>query len=324
MKTLLGDDIWSVLQKEARNHSRIQAAIAYVTEPYLDLSEGDLLVCDASPEAIKGGLTAAKTLRRFFNNGAAVYSLEGLHAKVAIIDSNALIGSANMSKNAGTATYEASLLTSDRQVVGLIRGYIEQIKNEAIELDDDLLRKLEAIKVERRGGPVKRKRKKINVGQARVWFVATYPLSERIQEAERDEIEAGMEEAGEIVTASRGSTGQRRRQKKLDDYSIGLLRMVGRARFREEAKPGDLIIECCTTKKGARKFVTVEGPFPIVHRKAADNCIHFYYEKSDSSPVLKWRDAEKAFRTLGIANLKPGSTRELTGTALGILDYLGA
>lgn len=323
MKTLLGDDIWPVLQKQARNHKRIQAAIAYVTEPYFDLSEGDVLICDASPAAIKGGLTSATTLRRFFDQGAALFSLEGLHSKVAVIDSNALIGSANMSKNAGSETYEASLLTSDRQVVGLIRGYIEQVRNAADEIDEPLLRKLEAIKVIRRGGPVKGKGKKIEGGEGRVWFVATHPLSERIEEQEYDEAEAGREEAHEIIAAMRNGPIKRRRKKDLDDHFISFIRWTGKSRFRRDAKPGDLVIDCRTTKKGSRRFMTVEGPVTIVHRQEADNCTHFYYEGSESAPLWKWKEVEQGFRALNVTDVTPNSTRELTGAALGILDFLG-
>src|SRR5437016_4173560 len=98
----------------------------YVTASHLQLQAGDVLVCDASDKAITGSLTSASLLRSWFSQGAALYSLKGLHAKVAVINDNALIGSANLSDNAGVRTCEASLLTDDVQVVALILGFIEQ------------------------------------------------------------------------------------------------------------------------------------------------------------------------------------------------------
>src|SRR5262249_42875902 len=129
MKALLSDDLWRELSRLSAEHQRIRAAIAYVTAPYLEFRRGDLLVCDASDDAIKGGLTSASLLRSFVNRGAEVYSFHGLHSKAAVIDDTALIGSANLSENAGINTCEASLLTDDLQVVALIQGFIEKVKS---------------------------------------------------------------------------------------------------------------------------------------------------------------------------------------------------
>ena len=92
MKTLLSDTLWQELAKQSAGHLRLRAAIAYVTAPHLDFRQGDLLVCDASDQAIKGGLTSASLLRTFLDGEAEVYSYEGLHSKVAVIDDKALIG----------------------------------------------------------------------------------------------------------------------------------------------------------------------------------------------------------------------------------------
>src|SRR5260221_14300136 len=104
MKALLSDDLWRKLSAQSAGHQRIRAAIAYVTAQHLDFRKGDLLICDASDDAIKGGLTSASLLRSFVGKGAEVYSYDGLHSKVAVIDEQALIGSANLSENAGINT----------------------------------------------------------------------------------------------------------------------------------------------------------------------------------------------------------------------------
>src|SRR5262249_41851382 len=85
MKTLLSDDLWRALSMHAAGHQRIRAAIGYVTAPYLDFRQGDLLICDASDDAIRGGLTSAPLLRSFVVQGAEVCSYDGLHSKVAVI-----------------------------------------------------------------------------------------------------------------------------------------------------------------------------------------------------------------------------------------------
>jgi phosphatidylserine/phosphatidylglycerophosphate/cardiolipin synthase-like enzyme len=147
MKALLSDDLWQELSKHAAGHRRLRAAISYVKAAHLDFRRGDLLVCDASDHAIKGGLTSAALLRTFFDQGAEVYSYEGLHSKVVIIDDKALIGSANLSENASITTCEAALLTDDPQVTALILGFVEKVKNEAERITEDFLDRIQAFPV---------------------------------------------------------------------------------------------------------------------------------------------------------------------------------
>src|SRR4051794_4313038 len=101
MKALLSDNLWHKLSAQSAEHQRIRAAIAYVTAPYLDFRQGDLLVCDASDDAIKGGMTSASQLRSFVGNGAKVFSYSGLHSKVAVIDEQALRGRLEIGLRAG-------------------------------------------------------------------------------------------------------------------------------------------------------------------------------------------------------------------------------
>ncbi len=147
MKALLSDDLWEALSAHSAGHRRLRAAIAFVTARHLDFRDGDVLVCDASDQAIKGGLTAAPVLRAFVNQQAEVYSYQGLHAKVAVIDDKTLIGSANLSENACVTTCEAALLTDDSQIVGLVQGFIEKVKHEADEVNEAFLKRIESLPV---------------------------------------------------------------------------------------------------------------------------------------------------------------------------------
>jgi hypothetical protein len=114
MKKLLSDHLWPELSKVCKKHNRLWAAISYVTTTrHLNFSQRDLLVCDASDVAIKTGMTSASVLRHFYKNGAEVYSFDGLHTKMLVADEMAVIGSANLSENAGVNTCEASLVTDD-------------------------------------------------------------------------------------------------------------------------------------------------------------------------------------------------------------------
>ena len=110
-----------------------------------------MLVYDASDGAIERGLTVAVQLQKFLDAGAEVYSYPGLHSKIAVFDSLALIGSANRSANAGVHTCEASLLTDDPQIVALALGFVEKVRLEAQPITSEFARRIQVLKRERYG-----------------------------------------------------------------------------------------------------------------------------------------------------------------------------
>lgn len=308
MKTLLSDDLWAELSQQSANHKRIRAAISYVTARHLDFRQGDLLICDASDDAIKGGLTSASVLRAFFDQGAELYSFDGLHSKVAVIDNHSLIGSANLSENAGVGTCEASLFTDDSQIAGLVQGFIENVKSESIQVTEEFLQRIEALPVVRASGFSRQSKKKITVGESRVWFISTRQLSERITSAEESFELQGLEEAEKHVEK--------------DGYEVRSIRWSGKSRFRSEAKPGDLVVEAYTEKRGTRKYVHVYQAAPILHRQDQDKWTRFYLEVSSDDTYYLWKDVKADLASLGVSNITPNSTRELTGKALGILQLM--
>lgn len=308
MKTLLSDDLWIGLAQQSAHHKRIRAAISYVTARHLDFHNGDLLICDASDDAIKGGLTSASVLRSFFDQGAEIYSYDGLHSKVAIIDDRALIGSANLSENAGVGTCEASLFTDDSQIAALIQGFIETIKNDSIPVTEEFLRAIEVLPVVRSPGINRRSKRKVAIGKSRVWFIATHPLSERIANAEESFELQGLEVAEKHL--------------KNKGYSVRSIRWAGSSRFRSEAKPGDLVIESHTQKRGTRKHIQVFRAAPILHRQENDKSTRFYIEVPPDGTYYLWKYIQAEFARLGVTNITPNSIRELTGKAIGILQFM--
>jgi hypothetical protein len=308
MKALLSDDLWCELSAQSADHQRIRAAVAYVTAPHLVFRHGDLLICDASDDAIKGGLTSASLLRSFVNQGAEVYSYDGLHSKVAVIDNQALIGSANLSQNAGVNTCEASLLTDDRQVIGLIQAFIERVKGESEPGNEEFLRHIESLPVIRNGILPRKSKKKIDVGQSRVWLIAARYLSDRLAKAEEALQKVGMEVAENHI--------------KPDSYEVWPIRWSGKSRFRSEAKSGDLVIVVFTEKQEKRKDVRVYKAAPILHRQDDEKCTWFYLEFPSEPTPYSWDDIQAHFVSLGALNFTPNSTRELTGKAIGILQLM--
>jgi len=310
MKSLLTDDLWSGLSVQFADHKRTRAAISYVTARHLDFKQDDMLICDASDAAIKGGLTSALLLQSFVHQGAEVLSFDGLHSKVAIIDEHAILGSANMSNNAGVNTCEASLLTDDLQIVALVRSFIEKVKGESESIDEVFLNRIVNLPVTQSVLIHKKSVKKLETGKPRVWLIGTSDLSDQIFQNEEQYHISGTEEAKKNI--------------KQEGYETWPIRFAGASRFRTEAKEWDQVICIHTIVRGKskRKYVEVYRPFTIVHRQDEEKWTRFYLEIPPDSPSYKWKDIHADFASLGVVNISPNSSRELTGKALGILQLM--
>lgn len=307
MNQLLSTDLWPKLATLSKKHSRLWAAISYVsTTSHLNFSKGDVLVCDASDAAIKAGMTSASTLREFSQHGAKVYSFEGLHAKTLIIDGNAVIGSANLSENARTNTCEASLLSDDLQAGALVRRFIEQALKNSKPVDKLFLKRIEAIPVVRTGKRLVRKPKQVVIGISRLWLVSTGKLSERIVTAE-----ARAEKRGE---------DQARKKLSHNDYEIEYIRWSGASRFRSKAQAGDLVIEVHQKKQGGR--IEVYQAAPIVHKQDEGKWTRFWLERPPNDDVYySWGEFRTDLMRLGL-KISPKSTRELTNHTNQVLACL--
>jgi hypothetical protein len=310
MNQLLSNDLWPTLAALSKNHRRLWAAISYVTTTkYLDFRKGDVLVCDASDAAIKAGMTSASTLRKFISKEAKVYSFDGLHAKTFLIDGKAVIGSANLSENAGVNTCEAALLSDDLQIAALARGFIEQAQKAAKRVDENFLKRIEAIPVVRTGRMSKRNPKRVAGGISRLWLISTRPRRKKESSAEINAEKRGMLKAKKNLNRA--------------DYEIRTLRWFGISRFRKEAKPGDLVIEVMREKRGKRTFTEVYRAAPIIHRHDWSKWTWFYLETPPEDDVYYlWNEFKSDLVRLGFKNVLPNSTRELTERATQVLACL--
>ena len=113
MNTFLGSSVWPDVRRLAAKASRREAAIAYVSDDCpIAFRRGDLLITDASDASLRGGRTSARFLARAVDAGVDVRSHERLHAKVLLLDSRAVVGSANASRTSETLV-EAVAVVSD-------------------------------------------------------------------------------------------------------------------------------------------------------------------------------------------------------------------
>ncbi|HEY3924169.1 MAG TPA: phospholipase D-like domain-containing protein [Acidothermaceae bacterium] len=115
------------------NRRPITAVIAYVgqlAEEVLPLRCGDILVCDASREAVQAGSTDAATLARFRRRGVKILSMPGLHAKFILADRSVWIGSANASRHSRDDLLEAAARFTDTTAVARVRRWVDAIVTE--------------------------------------------------------------------------------------------------------------------------------------------------------------------------------------------------
>jgi hypothetical protein len=144
---LVVGDVWTRLTRAHRKGRRgAWVAVAYFGKGaarLLRLRKGNQLVVDASDNAIKGGLTCPDDLITLSKKGVRIFSVANLHAKVYVLGTTALIGSANASQHSARTLVEAMLLTTDRKVVERSKAFVRSIaKNELGPEQLQRLRKL--------------------------------------------------------------------------------------------------------------------------------------------------------------------------------------
>jgi hypothetical protein len=149
------DRVWERIESLSLNCSQKKAAVSYVTsDSILKFSNLDILVLDASDDAISQGQTSARVIQRAMNRGAFIYSIADLHSKVMLFDQTLVVGSANISVRSSRTLVEAALVSSDQSAVEHASTWIDELAAAGQAIDQDILTRLIAIEDER--PPIKR------------------------------------------------------------------------------------------------------------------------------------------------------------------------
>ena len=146
MDAIITGDIWKQVCSHARAAKRRLVAVAYVTtDGHMGFKRNDVLICDASKRAIRGGETSARLLHTLSRRGIEIRSRPALHAKVAVFGRWALVGSCNLSSTSADLT-ELALLTDRKQVVAQTTAFVHALRESSEEIDGDFLRRILKIK----------------------------------------------------------------------------------------------------------------------------------------------------------------------------------
>lgn len=307
MDQLLTNDLWPSVRKMAKKAKRIAAAIAYFSsETNLKLRSGDLLVVDASDNAIRNGETSAPLLRRLHRRGVSIHNRSGLHAKVILIDQKAVIGSANASVSSTTLD-EAAVLTTDPTVVSQARSFIVQLARNADCMYDEDIEKLCRIKVVRRGGAgaVGKRRRRIRVPGGNVWIVGVTEMEPEEYKNENKEIE----------------TAEGRIHRTFPGVDPDWVRYEGTSCGRSRIAAGDRLIVVSNAKKAKTPY-EVCPPSTVLWRQDRKKWTRFYYDPRLSRPQsdIQWKEFQSLCSKTGIGRvsryaermLSPAEASELT------------
>jgi hypothetical protein len=151
MHDLVSLNVWSRVKAISDRSQTRTAAIAYVTtDSMIQFGAGDVLVADASDNAVACGETSATILKAAIDRGAEIYSCEGLHAKLIVFDGIVVLGSANLSERSERDLVEAAWITDDPTLVDEARSFVKRLAAQSQRIDGGLLRRILSIKVARR------------------------------------------------------------------------------------------------------------------------------------------------------------------------------
>lgn len=298
MEQVLSDGLWDDLRKRAKKAKKKRAAIAYVTENHLSLGCGDILVVDASDGAIKSRATSAELLTTLDAEGVEIYSLPGLHAKVALLDDVAVIGSANSSPNSEGHLIEASLVTDSPLIVAklqqLIKGWVDDAGKALGKNELQRLVALPKSKPTWQPGVTKQRSKAKSARKQAVWVTRVNALRE---DAYQDEA-ARAERAVELARESRCSAG----------HDITWIRYPSlRSTFERQVRPGDLVIQ--VWKPLRSELFRVLPPVTLLKVRKESTCVRMLIEEA---PL---RMKEMAFGKFTAMAKKAGISRPIGRTS---------
>lgn len=317
MNKLVSKGLWAEVARLAKKSRVKMAAVAYVTsDEFIEFGEGDLLIVDASEPAIKSGQTSAQVLRRAVERGAEVFSCQGLHAKVMLLDGIAVVGSANVSHSSAHHLIEAALLTDSPVTVSTARTFLQRLSDNADPVDEAFLERITSLHVRKsRGLPAHPSVKapfSVKLDEARTWLVSVTRLDEDRYEAEKGYVLKGEEKAG--ARLSRASS------------DVGWIRYTGSdSLFVREARRDDLVIQIWKEKREGKRPDYVMAHAPILLRQKEPNCVRFFIERWGNSDetALTWGQFQKLAGKVELPfRVGPSCTRLLPGDCSRMLSEL--
>ncbi len=297
MERFLTNSLWSSIKVAVKRATRVHAAVAYLHDAsHLPLHRGDILVCDASPAAIKADQTSISVLRALRKKGVRLFSFAGLHAKVIVADNTVFASSGNASLNSvnGVLT-EAGISSSGPAVVAAARAFIHELVEDpdTIELDAKVLRELSKLPVRKPPAGMRRTgakgRRNPEASEPTSWIVGSVDL-----DSDSFPNEASLVKEAEAKIKA---------ELRISDTSW--IRWAGGSKFRAMARAGAqiIVISRRTTPKNCAPYA-VSPPSAILLRQVdpKGKWTRFYYDPDLVLPLrtLDWKSFQSLAKKAGV------------------------
>jgi phosphatidylserine/phosphatidylglycerophosphate/cardiolipin synthase-like enzyme len=306
---LFGDLLWKTISNRAKQAHRTKAAIAYVTrELPLSFKPDDVLIVDASDDAISSGQTSAVVLARLMKSGVCLYSHDGLHAKIIVVDSTLFASSANLSDSSLSRLLEAGIETDNPNAVSAAVGSIERLMSKSLPIDPGFVARIKKIVVEKRRGIGKSKARATpkDYREPVTWLMGVHDIDMPKNPEELKRIEAGTAKAEQFLSTPKSSSSWIR---------------LGR---KAEAQQGDnLIMIRRQSTEASPKRVYRHSPVLLVEDEP--KCKRLYYEEAPNAEKqsLSWGQFKKLAKLAGLPpNISKNTSRKLSGkVSANLHDY---
>jgi hypothetical protein len=288
MAEFLTDNLWRELKRRARGTNQKRAAVAYFTRDWLGFEKDDLLICDATHQAIASGQTSAKLLAELHRRGVELYSCAALHAKVVVLDGWTFVSSANLSASseAEGGLIEAGVASDTQAFRKAAVDFIEQVRLKATVLDAPRIVSLAEIEVQKHGrsdvcganeGIVT-----IETSKVEAWLVYAVPWDLPTDPEDKRKYRQGRE-------AARKKMDNPKRMPKMVEMPSSS-RMVKRAKLND-----DLILITGENNRTGHAKVEHHARVLYTQTNGSGNRTYVYYEPSldASRKPIRWAEFKK-------------------------------
>jgi len=299
MQKILSSDIWKEIGKRAKTANRRKAAIAYVTRDQIGFKAGDVLVVDASKKAIASGQTDAPQLRELSRKGVAIYSQEGLHAKVLLLGTYSVVGSANMSGSSGDLI-EAAVISDSAVVASGIDSFIVQHATKKARLKSAHIEVLCKIEVVRtgwgRGGKESKPKRRIRPLGNRTWIVGVKEILRDPPTSEQKYIDRANAVLNERLDGT--------------EEEFEWIRWGKSDVFAKRCREGDTLIRIYNKRNGTRR---VSCSIPVLLKRNEPKWTRFYLgERPKKSDHISWTKFQVILRRIQyVRKVGPHSIQQL-------------
>ena len=297
-------ELWPTLKKSARaTRMRRYVAVGYLGPEgaaLLPLRRDDVLICPLTEQHAKNGSVCPTALKTYLKRGVKVYLQDDLHAKVFLFGRTSIVGSSNLSRSSQNDLDEAALLTKDAAVARRLKQWFGARMHSP--LTPEWLSHCQKIYRPRRDEiPVHGKRR-TSIRRTGLWLM---PISGGdFPEDEKKQYEQG----------------ERKALSQLDDrrhYSVETVRYVGKARFLDSVRKGDLLVEIYEERNGRRKVCPHARLVNLKRiRKGADRLVtYLYLEMPKKYRTLRWKRFKTECHKMGL-RLQRVSIRKISDIVL--------